>query len=367
MILISVILLLIYGCIILLYDKKLKLTHYTDQSNTPVAIPATLLICCKNEEKNLQKLLDAISKQTYNNLQIIFVDDNSTDNTSQILQQFTRSNNHTRLLQNPHSGKKTALEYGMTQVNTPWVILTDADCTIHPQHIETILNHVQIHQPDMVLAPVSLAAPSNSIFYTAQKLEFNALMAATAGAAAAQKPIMCNGANIAFSKTVWDKYHNNLHHKYSSGDDQFLMLNLKKNQGKIDFIIHPNTIVQTQATASWNDFINQRKRWASKAPGYRDTDLITTALSVFLLNSWIVTLAIASSINPIFLPILLATWMIKTAIDYKLLANYLKAINQTHLLKYTPLVQLLYPFYIVIAACGGILGKFKWKNTTLRR
>lgn len=58
----------------------------------------SVLIPARNEEQNLPKLLQQLSQQTYSNLEILVYDDHSTDNTSNVVNAFSREDTRIRLI-----------------------------------------------------------------------------------------------------------------------------------------------------------------------------------------------------------------------------------------------------------------------------
>ena len=81
-----------------------------------------------------------------------------------------------------------------------------------------------------------------------QIFENMALTAITAGYAGLKKPFMCNGANLAFKKTVFEKVNGyQLHHHISSGEDIFLMEDIKQlYPNGIHYLLSRALIVKTK-------------------------------------------------------------------------------------------------------------------------
>ena len=113
---------------------------------------------------------------------------------------------------------------------------------------------------NMVSGPVMFI--ENNILDQIQNLEFLSLIGTGAASIGLQRPLFCNGANLAIRKTIFEKNKNKIRNEISSGDDVFLMHSVKKNSKKsIRFMKSFEAIVFTQPKKNINDFINQRKRW----------------------------------------------------------------------------------------------------------
>ena len=146
------------------------------------------------------------------------------------------------------------------------------------------------------------------------------------------------------------------------------MLSLKSIDKKsIHFLKSKDTIVYTPATKSLKDFIQQRIRWTSKSSGYRDKDIVGTAIIVALVNiTWLVTISLSFT-NPVFLKISLIYFIIKSIIDLFLLVPVSVYFRSAHLLIFFPILQIVYPFYISFIAIAGNFSGFQWKGRNLKK
>jgi len=95
-------------------------------------------------------------------------------------------------------------------------------------------------------------------------------------------PIMCNGANLVFSRRIWDKAQNRLVDTEASGDDIFLLHYIKEIKGSVVYFKDIDGFVETLAADTLHTFYNQRKRWTSKSRSYTDVQIVFVALLVAL-------------------------------------------------------------------------------------
>jgi cellulose synthase/poly-beta-1,6-N-acetylglucosamine synthase-like glycosyltransferase len=364
----SLLVLMVYGITIVSFALgwfKLKYFHHSAQF---IKIPVSIVIACRNEENNLAHLFQSLLQQDYpkENTEIIVVDDHSEDNTYSGLKQYAAKHKQLKILQNPDTqqGKKAALAYGIQHSTSEIIVTTDADCRMGKKWLSELVAYYTINKPKILIAPVAFE-PLTTIFAKFQALEFTSLIASGAGAAGINKPIMCNGANLLFEKSLFNK--NTLHSNYASGDDIFLLLQAKKeNSRDIHFIKSRDAIVYTNSNQTLSGFFNQRIRWTSKSKAYRDFDIIITALTVaasnFLLAFWL--------IYTIFRPnqwyIFIFLFAIKSLADLLILIPGIRFFHQKSLLWLFLPLQIIYPFYIVATTCMGWLANFSWKGRKLR-
>ena len=96
----------------------------------------TFLMSIYNGEKWLQSSLLSISSQTYENLEIILVDDGSSDRSHQILSQFARSDSRVCVYSKENSGLTDSLNYGMIRAKGEWIARLDQDDICAPERIQ---------------------------------------------------------------------------------------------------------------------------------------------------------------------------------------------------------------------------------------
>lgn len=319
----------------------------------------SVVVPFKNEEKNLPQLLQALSFQSYKNFELILVDDHSTDNSLLSIEAFL-PHLPIKIVKAQLNGKKSALKLGILQAMGDLIICTDADCIPSDNWLKSIVQYQEKVACDLIICPV-LMTHSNTLFAKLQALEFTSLIVSGAGATADKKPIMCNGANLAFTPKVWQESIADLKEEEVSGDDMFLLLSVKKRGGKIHFLKSTEAIVKTAACSSLSEFFNQRKRWTSKSKSYTDWQVIKVALIVFLLSAFIFAFLIAGFFNPVYWKTALFLLALKFLADVSILMPSAKFFSIEKLLVHIPLLEVIYPFYVLATVLGGLFGKFRWK------
>ena len=252
--------------------------------NSSFLIPhSSFIIACRNEIDNLPNLLISIENQTHKPDEIIFVDDNSTDETYNFLLNQSKKYPYLKVIKNTGKGKKSALIQAAKIAKYEYLIFTDADCTLNKNHCAIALQYLKKNNSDMLLGAVDID-DEKGIFNIIEKIEFASLQAVTAYSALLNNPIMCNGANLIIRRTTYLEYINSINTSIASGDDMFMLHALKKNRSKIDYLYDSNYIVKTKGTNSLKKFLLQRIRWASKSINYTDLTTISIALLVAIIN-----------------------------------------------------------------------------------
>jgi cellulose synthase/poly-beta-1,6-N-acetylglucosamine synthase-like glycosyltransferase len=331
------------------------------QRKTKKNVSLSLVVCCRNEERNLPLLLYSIEMQIADIENIIFANDNSNDSTLEILSGFSQKYTNVKVITTNGTGKKNALRQAIQLSNSNYILCIDADCVVPRNYFLLVNSFLSENQPDLMIGGVKYAN-TDVLFKKLQALEFASLIASGAGAALARFPIMCNGANLAFRREAWQRAQNHLVDEELSGDDVFLLHFVKKIRGKILFLKAEESFIGTFPADSFRKFLDQRKRWASKSRSYADWQTILAAITVFLTNLEIIVLGGISIFIPYVKWIFIALFCIKIVIDSVLLIPFLIFSNQKKLILLIPLLSIIYPFYIAIVPVLGIFGRFGWKN-----
>ncbi len=245
---------------IVFYFKKNK--HKIGKYNTSISI----IIPCRNEAENIIKCLKSINNQSLqnNHYEVIVIDDNSQDDTFTMASNFKAIANIS-VVKNNLVGKKNALSLGISLAKNNIILTTDADCTMHPNWAETMRNIFEENKLNMLCGNIQFTA-NGSIFTQLQQAESAAIVGISATMLNLKKPTTCNGANLMFSKTLFETLGGYKQHlSIATGDDDLLLQEFfKLDKEKVAYTLNANTLVSTQPSYSFNQFIMQRKRWIAK-------------------------------------------------------------------------------------------------------
>lgn len=340
--------------------------HSVNKNNL---IKVSVLIAARNEEKNIEKLLESLKKQSFPKelFEVIIVNDHSTDNTDEIINDFINKNKEldVKLLKAEKTGKKHSISQALHTAINELIIVTDADCVLNDLWIESIVGFYQEEKCKMILAPV-LLSPAENLFEKMQVLEHLSLIGSTAGSASIGFPVMCNGANMAYERKAAlevEKFRKDF--DIPSGDDMFLLEQFVKYYGhnNVKFLLSKSAVVKTKTCKTIKDFFRQRRRWVSKTKSYTSWKVIVTALIVLFFNLSIISLLVSAFFVPALWSIYILLTLLKFFIDFPLLKNITNFMNQGSLLKWVLPLEIIYPFYVVFTALSGtIFTKLKSEN-----
>ncbi|MEJ2543749.1 MAG: glycosyltransferase, partial [Calditrichaceae bacterium] len=231
----------------------------------------SIVIAARNEEKRILPTLYSLEKLTYpkENFEIIFVDDDSTDNTIDIIESFVQRHDHWKLirLQREESelrGKKRALNEAINQSKYDIIFTTDADCIIPPSWLQKMSAYFT-DDINMVLGHSPLVS-RKGLWY--KILEFDNLFSAISGSAPAKMGFALSsvGRNLAYRKSIYESIGGfRSLKKFRSGDDVHLTERFRvKNNKAIDYCADPDTFVTTIPPSTKRDIFHQQIRKNSK-------------------------------------------------------------------------------------------------------
>jgi len=325
----------------------------------PVCI--SVVVACKNEELHLPQLLASLVRQSYVNFELILVNDHSTDRTGELMTNVLGFNMPVICVQAAGHGKKNALREGIIRAKGDIIVTTDADCIPTTTWIETIVRFQAFSPSDLIICPVGMTVDS-SVFSRLQAIEFTSLIASGAGAAGSGMPILCNGANLAFTRDAWLRSQGDLHENEQSGDDIFLLQSIKKRGGVIRFLKSESAFVTTSSSKTGKEFFAQRRRWASKSPAYTDWQIIATACVVFVMSVLLFFLFVLSVFGIVCWSLFLFVFIFKYMLD-ALFLTLVRPFFQLHQVWILSLIlSVFYPVYISSVALSALLLKpVSWK------
>ena len=110
----------------------------------------SVVIPVYNVEKYLSKCLESITNQTYKNLEIICVDDGSTDKSQKILEEYSKKDSRIKILLQPNSGQGVARNRGIDEAAGDYIFFCDADDYLEQSAFEQLLSRIETTGADFV-------------------------------------------------------------------------------------------------------------------------------------------------------------------------------------------------------------------------
>jgi len=332
----------------------------------------TVLIAARNEEEKIHLTIGDILAQDYPKhlTEIIIVDDHSTDSTSAIIGLYAGKG--VKLLQlnedKPlNSYKKKAISEAIKLSTGELMVATDADCRMGSKWLSTVVGYYEMENPVMISSPVSYFE-EKSLFERMQSLEFYSLIATGAAFIGNGHASTCNGANLAYRKDVFYevggfKGIDDL----ASGDDELLLQKVAARfPGKIRFLKLYDAVVFTHAKANLKEFLQQRRRWASKSVKYKDKGVVALVVGLWLFNLSMIINLFLSFVSLYFSGLFVFRFLLVFLSGLLLLWPVTTFFRRRKLIWLLVIIIPLYIVYFVYIGIIGNKGKYHWKGRMVR-
>lgn len=329
-------------------------------------IPFSVIIPFRNEAEKLPELLESFQSLDYPKefITFYFVDDDSTDESVTLIDSFKKEYVQVIILQNirtTNSPKKDAIRTAIKQINTDWIITVDADCIVPSNWLSAYANYIQEHDVSMIIGEVTYTQ-HKKLFEDFQLIDFLSLQLTTIGSFGIGQPILCNGANLAYTKKAFldvNGFEGN--DTIASGDDVFLLEKISAKTPKAIGLLKSSTIkVITYPETSVRGLIQQRLRWAGKSSAAKS--LFTKLMGFVVLVSNLSFLVVLGLSIMYTCYILLLFLLLKIILDIsffivisKFYKQYVAPINIF-------ISAIIYPFFSSYIGIMSMFSKYKWKG-----
>ncbi|KJD33671.1 glycosyl transferase family 2 [Tamlana nanhaiensis] len=326
-----------------------RLAFFKPQTKAYNNLPVSVIICAKNEAENLKTFLPSIISQDYSTFEIVLINDASSDDTFEVMEQFAETNKNIKLVNVENyetfwGNKKFALTLGIKAAKYEHLLFTDADCKPISNHwISEMASHF-VSNKSLVLGYGKYAYKEKS--FLNKLIRFETLITAINYFSFAKigLPYMGVGRNLAYTKTEFFKANGFINHmKLKSGDDD-LFVNQVATKSNTSICLTPNSFTQSVPKSTFKAWFRQKRRHVSTAKHYKK---LHKALLGFIYITQILFWALS-----MLLLALLFKWQIVVPLillrligQYIIFGNSAKTLNEKGLTALTPILEI---FLIVV-------------------
>ena len=98
----------------------------------------SIIIPVYNVEKYLAECIESVLKQTYQNIEILLIDDGSPDNSGKICDEYEEKDSRVRVIHKENGGVSSARNVGLEQANGEYITFIDSDDFVSESYIEEL-------------------------------------------------------------------------------------------------------------------------------------------------------------------------------------------------------------------------------------
>ena len=329
-------------------------------------VPVSVIVCAKNEEENLRNFLPVILDQNYPSFEVIVINDASTDNTLEVIEQFQQIDPRIKLVnvQNNEAfwgNKKYALTLGIKKAVNEHLLFTDADCA--PQSKNWILEMARNFQPETSIVLGYGGYFQNTKSFLNKLIRFETLLTAIQYFSYAKlgSPYMGVGRNLAYTSTKFYEINGFATHLHLRSGDDDLFVNEAATADNTAISFHPDAITRSVPKTTFSEWFQQKRRHVSIAGNYRKNHQIL--LSVFYLFRIVFWLLLALMlIMQIYPKTVLVILGIKLIVEGFVYFKSAKKLKETDVVWFFPIFDIFLIFLQLAIFSANLISKPKhWK------
>lgn len=350
-------------------------------SHRSAATPSvSIVVAARDEAQNITSCLLALQCQVYaGRLQIVVVDDRSTDGTGALLeriyQRWTTTQRHDTevqlvVVQAPESpryacGKKSALAVGIEASDGDMLMFTDADCAPPPAWVAGMV--ARFTSEVGLVAGFACVEPLLRYRHRLLAVDNLGVSAMAEGSIGMGAPLSCTGRSLAYRREVWEQVggFDDIGHLISGDDVYFLRLVAARTDWRVVYCADVDAVVTgAPGPTAIRAILDQKVRHASKAARYGG-GARWLGVAVYGYHALLLAGLVQAALTGAWQTVFAVAWISRWGMDAALLGYFAPRKHRDRvLLRFLPVVEVLYILYVLFFVPLGRSGRFGWKTPT---
>lgn len=313
--------------------------------------PASVIICAKNEAHNLAQYLKIVLIQQYKQYEVIVVNDQSTDNTIDVLVEFYKRNKNLKIVNidkseaKPYEGKKYALLKGLEVATFDTIVLTDADCRPATTHWLAKVVGAYMSETKIVLAHAPFEKQAG---FLNKLIRYENFMTALQyfGFAKTGLPYMGVGRNLSFKKELLQNFSGFDKNKNLPTGDDDLLVNATATGKNTELCIDKDAFMYSKPQTTFSDWLNQKRRHLRSGFKYKPHHVLLLFLFPFS------NLAVYGLLVFLLIKMVMVKWVLLSfaaLLLIKLASTFIvyRKLGSADLILFSPLLDIAYTAYLL--------------------
>lgn len=261
------------------------------QSRAEALPEVTVVVPARNERDTIARCVASLAASNYPaaKRRVIIVDDRSTDGTTELLDELVTHYENITVLHRTEQevssnlrGKPGALQAGIDLATTDVVLMTDADCTVHPDWIRTMATPFADARVGMVCSTTDVE-PMGA-FSRLQGVEWAYSHAMARSSLQNGIPLGCYGNNVAVRRSTFVALGGYASIPFSVTEDLALLQAVSSSGATVQYLCQYDAAVTTLPCMTLGEYIRQRQRWAQggTALGWKATAFVVTSMALWV-------------------------------------------------------------------------------------
>ena len=111
----------------------------------------SIIVSIYNVENYLDRCIQSLIEQTYQNIEILLIDDGSTDASGMVCDQWHKKDNRIKVYHKENGGPSSARNYGIDHCNGSYIMFVDGDDYVKKNYVDCLYHEITQKQEDMVI------------------------------------------------------------------------------------------------------------------------------------------------------------------------------------------------------------------------
>lgn len=133
----------------------------------------SIIVPVYNVEKYLRECLDSILNQTFNDFELILIDDGSKDQSGKICDEYAKTHSNITVVHQKNQGQAAARNNGVKLSKADWIMFVDSDDLIHPQLLEFLIKPVKECEVNSSAALIERGSTISDNFFCDKEFQYN--------------------------------------------------------------------------------------------------------------------------------------------------------------------------------------------------
>ena len=309
----------------------------------------SIVVSARNEEQDLPACIQALVNLRYPTklLEIILVNDRSTDATPEIMKQASEAYPHIRCLNSedyPDNGLKAkarGLHVGMNQCSGEWIFITDADGRVHPEWLNHMLGEVT---EKVGMVGGALMIRPKGLLGKIERAAWAYVQVFNMGMSGWGVPFISVGPNMAIRRSIYEAAGGLEAADFTVAEDLALFSMVEQSEYSVVTAKSPETTVLLEPVPSFKHLFSQQRRWFRGGIDH-DARYIFGLYGIFWFGFLYVScLWLGWILSPALFGL---TWGLKILVEGIHYAIFRLQVYNAALVRYLPLMQLYHLFILV--------------------
>ncbi len=240
------------------------------RAEVPDAPLVSVVMAVRNEAVSLRQNLTLLLNQDYPVYELVICNDNSTDQTADVLAAAQQQHARLKVLSldhKAHPGKKHALATAIAASQGEWLLATDGDCRPASKFWIASMMRARTSDTEIILGYAPYAAAPGLLN---RWIRFEAVYTAIQYFTAASRggAYMGVGRNMAYTRELYQRIGGFTAHEHLTGGDDDLLVAAGATKRNVAICLEPNSWMTSRSEPTWNRYRRQKRRHVSVSSAY---------------------------------------------------------------------------------------------------